>query len=91
MTPSFASNCLYTLVYLLLLVLSTVTLASDSLLETTFFLWPVNAMLKRFWDDQIYIIPHPYLLHGTFFVLGVTLCLFFASGLYGEKITYANK
>jgi len=84
-------HCLCTLVYLLSLVLSTVILASDSLLETTFFLWPVNTLLKRFWDDQIFITPHPYVLHGVFFVLGVTLFLFFASGLYSEKITYANK
>lgn len=88
---SFTSTCLCTLVYLLLLVISTVILASDSLLETTLFLWPVNTLLKRFWDDQIYITPHPYVLHGAFFVLGVTLFLFFASGLYSEKITYANK
>jgi len=88
---SFASACRCTLVYLLLLVLSTIILASDSLLETTFFLWPVNAFLERFWGDQVYITPHPYVLHGAFFVLGMTLFLFFASGLYSEKITYANK
>jgi hypothetical protein len=82
---------LCTLVYLLLLVLLTVILASDSLLETAFFLWPANIFLNRFWNDQLYIAPHPYFLHGTFFVLGVTLFLFFASGLYNEKITYANK
>jgi hypothetical protein len=70
---------------------STAIFASDSLLETTFFFWPANVFLKRFWDDHIYITPHPYLLHGAFFVLGVTLFLFFASGLYSEKITYANK
>ncbi|KAG9128438.1 hypothetical protein FRC07_012546 [Ceratobasidium sp. 392] len=37
------------------------------------------------------IIPHPYLTPGVWLVAVTTLVLFFASGLYSEKISYANR
>jgi len=34
---------------------------------------------------------HPYFSTGLLFVSVTTLVLFFASGMYSEKIAYANK
>lgn len=34
---------------------------------------------------------HPYIASGLLFVSATTLVLFFASGMYSEKIAYANK
>ena len=34
---------------------------------------------------------HPYYASGLLFVSVTTLVLFFASGMYSEKIAYANK
>lgn len=35
--------------------------------------------------------PHPYFASGLLFVLVTALLLFFASGMYAEKIAYANR
>ncbi|GAB1520492.1 hypothetical protein RhiTH_003569 [Rhizoctonia solani] len=35
--------------------------------------------------------PHPYIIPGLWLVSVTTLVLFFASGLYSEKISYANR
>ncbi|QRV84533.1 Spo7 domain protein [Ceratobasidium sp. AG-Ba] len=37
------------------------------------------------------VIPHPYVIPGVWLVAVTTLILFFASGLYSEKILYANR
>lgn len=34
---------------------------------------------------------HPYVASGLLFVAVTTLVLFFASGMYSEKIAYANR
>ncbi|KAG9313668.1 hypothetical protein JVU11DRAFT_6013 [Chiua virens] len=35
--------------------------------------------------------PHPYFASGLLLVAITTLLLFFASGMYSEKIAYANR
>lgn len=42
-------------------------------------------------DAGIYFHLPPYVKTGCLFVLGVTLFLFFASGMYSERVGYANK
>lgn len=37
------------------------------------------------------ILLHPYVASGLLFVSVTTLALFFASGMYSERIAYANK
>ncbi|KAG9090832.1 hypothetical protein FRC06_000862 [Ceratobasidium sp. 370] len=37
------------------------------------------------------VVPHPYLTPGVWLVAVMTLVLFFASGLYSERISYANR
>ena len=42
-------------------------------------------------DAGIYFHLPPYVRTGCLFILGVTLFLFFASGMYSERVGYANK
>lgn len=73
----------------LLLVIS--LLLSDVLLDTSFLTLPLNLLLGRVWPDRPPIIAHPYLTSGLLFIAVTTLVLFFASGIYSEKIGYANR
>lgn len=86
--------------YLTLLVSMTLILTSDVLLETELLELPVNSMifyytLYRYPDTPQSACPHikvsQYLKTCGLFVLGMTLFLFFASGMYSEKVGYANK
>ncbi|KIM28260.1 hypothetical protein M408DRAFT_329602 [Serendipita vermifera MAFF 305830] len=86
--------------YLAVLVGTILVLTSDVLLETELFEFPSNTALFYYTsyryphlltDDY----PHPkfsqYIKTCALFVLGMTLFLFFASGMYSEKVGYANK
>ncbi|TRM66981.1 hypothetical protein BD626DRAFT_396361 [Schizophyllum amplum] len=42
-------------------------------------------------DRDMSLIIHPFFASGMLFVSVTTLVLFFASGMYAEKIAYANK
>ncbi|KAG6892618.1 hypothetical protein C0992_013211 [Termitomyces sp. T32_za158] len=42
-------------------------------------------------EDTATLMVHPYFSTGLLFVSVTTLVLFFASGMYEEKISYANK
>ncbi|KAI3603114.1 hypothetical protein WG66_014978 [Moniliophthora roreri] len=56
---------------------------------------PYNMLLQRLLPDvyrpETPMTLHPYFTSGLLFVSVTTLVLFFASGLYSEKIAYANK
>ncbi|KAG7088591.1 hypothetical protein E1B28_012566 [Marasmius oreades] len=56
---------------------------------------PYNALLQRCLPDLYRpdrpVMLHPYFTSGLLFVSIATLVLFFASGMYSEKIAYANK
>jgi hypothetical protein len=42
-------------------------------------------------EEEMYLhLPH-YVKTAMLFILGMTLFLFFASGMYSEKVGYANK
>ncbi|KXN81988.1 hypothetical protein AN958_03335 [Leucoagaricus sp. SymC.cos] len=56
---------------------------------------PYNALLRWllpeiYTPDQVVLL-HPFFSTGLLFVSVTTLALFFASGTYSEKISYANK
>ena len=68
------------------------------LLETELFDLPVNTLLfyyTLYRHPEVVEYPHArlsqYLKTCGLFVLGMTLFLFFASGMYSEKVGYANK
>jgi hypothetical protein len=79
-----------------LLVIITFLLA-EVFLNTELLSIPYVHLLRRLLPD-IYAVEgaprpqlHPYVAWGMLFVSVTTLILFFASGLYSEKIGYANK
>ena len=70
-------------------------LMMEVLLETRFFDMPLNYALHLSFpealSDNERLELHPYVAKGLLFVSITTLLLFFASGLYEEKIAYANR
>lgn len=87
-------------VYLAVLVGTILVLTSDVLLETELFEFPPNTALFYYTSYRYPHLPkddypHPkfsqYIKTCALFVLGMTLFLFFASGMYSEKVGYANK
>lgn len=80
-------------VLLFQLILSIIILASDVLLGTNCLAWPLNRIIRRFPVFNIHedIIPPPYIVQSAFCIAAITLLLFYASGLYAEKIGYANR
>lgn len=82
-------------VFLLHLVLVIAFLLSEVLLQTSFLDVPYTYLLRRILPDVygsvISVKPHPYFASGLLFVAITTLLLFFASGMYSEKIAYANR
>jgi len=74
------------------LIFSIVVLASDALFSTSLVTWPVNWALQKLpADHHPHIIVSPYVAQSVFLVALTTLVLFYASGLYAEKISYANR
>jgi Spo7-like protein len=85
-------------VFLFQLLLLIAFLLSEVLLQTTFLAIPYRFVLLRALPE-IYgekeklaaMKLHPYFASGLLFVSVTTLVLFFASGMYSEKIAYANQ
>ncbi|KAI9569184.1 hypothetical protein HD554DRAFT_621126 [Boletus coccyginus] len=81
--------------FLLHLVLVIAFLLSEVLLQTSFLDIPYTYFLRRILPDVsgtvISVKPHPYFTSGLLFVAITTLLLFFASGMYSEKIAYSNR
>ncbi|GLB40034.1 putative spo7-like protein [Lyophyllum shimeji] len=59
------------------------------LLIITFLL--AERLLPEIYTSDVQVTIHPYFTSGLLFVSVTTLVLFFASGMYSEKIAYANK
>ena len=81
-------------VFLFQLLLTIAFLLSEVLLPPSSSLLsiPYRAVLLRlFPGTQTETTLHPYIASGLLFVSVTTLVLFFASGMYSEKIAYANK
>lgn len=70
-------------------------LLSEVLLQTNFLAIPykfvLNKALPDVYTQNTPVQVHPYFASGLLFVSVTTLVLFFASGMYSEKIGYANR
>lgn len=51
----------------------------------------LQRILPEIYTDDVQVTLHPYIASGLLFVSVTTLVLVFASGMYSEKIAYANK
>jgi hypothetical protein len=63
------------------------------LLSTDFLAWPANHLIHHipiFATQQDIVVP-PYVRQSAFCIAVITLFLFYASGLYAEKIGYAHR
>ena len=82
-------------VFLAQLLIAIAFLLSEVLLQTSFLTIPYKLLLKRvlpeIYSDDTAVELHPYFASGLLFVSVTTLVLFFASGMYSEKIAYANQ
>ncbi|KAI0340317.1 hypothetical protein BDW22DRAFT_1360251 [Trametopsis cervina] len=81
--------------FLTQLLLIIAFLLSEVLLQTDFLSIPYAWLLRRILPDiygpRVKVHVHPYFALGLLCVSVTTLALFFLSGLYSEKIGYANK
>ncbi|KAF9242256.1 hypothetical protein BU15DRAFT_86853 [Melanogaster broomeanus] len=77
------------------LVLVIAFLSSEVLLQTAFldvpYTYALRSILPDVYSSVTSVKPHPYFASGLLFVAVTTLLLFFASGMYSEKIAYANR
>lgn len=81
--------------FLINLVLAIIFLLSEVLLQTAFLDIPYTYILRSIFPDVYGKVDsvklHPYIPSGLLFVAVTALLLFFASGMYSEKIAYANR
>ena len=74
------------------LIFCIVVLASDALFSTSLVTLPINWVLQGLLvDHDPHIVMSPYVTQSAFLIALTTLVLFYASGLYAEKISYANR
>jgi hypothetical protein len=81
-------------VLLVNLVVTIFVLASDIFLSTNLTLRPLNQLIRSLpilGTTHEDIIPPLYVTQSAFLIAVTTLLLFYASGLYAEKIGYANR
>lgn len=82
-------------VFLAQLLLAIGFLLSEVLLQTSLlatpYKWAIQMALPDIYADPSEVELHPYFASGLLFVAVTTLVLFFASGMYSEKIAYANR
>jgi hypothetical protein len=94
---SYAYDSSMSTVFLLQLLLSIGFLLSEVLLppRSSILAVPYKLLLQQLLPDiyksDVGVTVHPYFASGLLFVSVTTLVLFFASGMYSEKIAYANK
>ena len=72
-------------------LLSEVLLPPSSSLLAIPYKFILQRLLPDIYTSETEITLHPYVASGLLFVNVTTLVLFFASGMYSEKIAYANK
>ncbi|KAI0357972.1 hypothetical protein OH77DRAFT_1519253 [Trametes cingulata] len=81
--------------FLLQLLIIIAFLLCEVLLQTNFlgvpYKWVLRQVLPDIYTEDTEVRVHPYFASGMLFVSVTTLVLFFASGMYSEKIGYANK
>lgn len=81
--------------FLTQLLLIIAFLLSEVFLQTSFLSIPYNWLLRRILPDiygpDVQMQVHRYFALGLLCVAVTTLALFFLSGMYSEKIGYANK
>ncbi len=72
-----------------------VSLLSETFLQTSFMALSYKFVLRKSlphaYSEDFDVQLHPYFAKGLLLVAVTTLILFFASGLYEEKIGYANR
>lgn len=82
-------------VFLLQLLTVIAFLFCEVVLQTSIMIIPYKffmcKVLPEIYTDETEIQLHPYITLGMLFVAVTTLFLFFASGMYSEKIGYANR
>jgi hypothetical protein len=82
-------------VFLVQLIFAIVFLLGEALLHTSFLSIPYQYLLRHAFPNtygpDVEVRLHPYVASGLLFVSVTTLLLFFATGLYSEKIGYANR
>ncbi|KAI0752939.1 Spo7-like protein-domain-containing protein [Daedaleopsis nitida] len=81
--------------FLVQLLAVIVFLLSEVLLQSNWlglpYKWVLHQALPEIYPEDADVRVHPYFASGLLFVSVTTLVLFFASGMYSEKIGYANK
>ncbi|KAI0308264.1 hypothetical protein B0F90DRAFT_1615017, partial [Multifurca ochricompacta] len=81
--------------FLAQLIVTIIFLLCEVLLNTSFLSIPYQHFLSRalpsVYGADVEVRLHPYVVSGLLFVSVTTLLLFFATGLYSEKIGYANR
>ncbi|KAI0285375.1 hypothetical protein BGY98DRAFT_945579 [Russula aff. rugulosa BPL654] len=82
-------------IFLVQLIFAIVFLLCEVLLHTSFLSIPYQYLLRSAFPNaygpDVEVRLHPYVASGLLFVSVTTLLLFFATGLYSEKIGYANR
>jgi hypothetical protein len=82
-------------VFLAQLIFTIIFLLCEVLLNTPFLSIPYQHFLRialpKSYGPDVEVRLHPYVASGLLFVSVTTLLLFFATGLYSEKIGYANR
>ncbi|OSD00571.1 hypothetical protein PYCCODRAFT_1479037 [Trametes coccinea BRFM310] len=81
--------------FLLQLLIIIAFLLCEVVLQTNFlgvpYKWILTQLLPDIYTPETEVRVHPYFASGLLFVSVTTLVLFFASGMYSEKIGYAKK
>jgi len=81
--------------FLAQLLIAIAFLLSEVLLQTSFlaitYKLVLQQVLPEIYSADTEVQFHPYFASGLLFVSVTTLVLFFASGMYSEKIAYANQ
>lgn len=83
------------LVFLLQLLIISAFLLCEVVLQTNMlsypYKWVLHQVLPDIYPEDADVRAHPYFASGLLFVSVATVVLFFASGMYSEKISYANR
>ena len=87
----FFAVFLLQLLLVIAFLLSEVLLPPSSSLLAVPYKFILQRLLPDIYNSETEITLHPYVASGLLFVNVTTLVLFFASGMYSEKIAYANK
>ncbi|KAI0717811.1 hypothetical protein C8T65DRAFT_827875 [Cerioporus squamosus] len=81
--------------FLLQLLIISAFLLCEVVLQTNMlsypYKWVLHQVLPDIYPEDADVRVHPYFASGLLFVSVTTLVLFFASGMYSEKISYANR